>query len=98
MVFCGIAGTAFEIAATEVTFGLHVADHGLDWWIGVAVRGLMAPKTPRLPRDKDAAWILRRVATVSLVDIGPLDLAAGEILGVLDNVPQGVTVVRIARQ
>ena len=42
-----------------------------------------------LPRDKDAAWILRRVTAVSFVDIGPLDLAAGEILGVLDAVPQG---------
>jgi hypothetical protein len=27
---CGVAGTAFEIAAAEVTFGFHVADHGLD--------------------------------------------------------------------
>jgi hypothetical protein len=26
----GIAGAAFEIAAAEVAFGLHVADHGLD--------------------------------------------------------------------
>ena len=26
----GIAETSLEIAATEVTLGLHVADHGLD--------------------------------------------------------------------
>jgi hypothetical protein len=26
----GIAGAAFEIAATEMAFGLHVTDHGLD--------------------------------------------------------------------
>jgi hypothetical protein len=28
-----------------------------------------------------------RAATVSLVDIGPFDLAAGELLGVLDDIP-----------
>jgi hypothetical protein len=27
---CGIAGAALEVAATEMAFGLHVADHGLD--------------------------------------------------------------------
>jgi hypothetical protein len=26
----GIAGAAFEVAAAEVAFGLHVSDHGLD--------------------------------------------------------------------
>ena len=26
----GVSGTTFEIAAAEVTLGLHVADHGFD--------------------------------------------------------------------
>jgi hypothetical protein len=26
----GVSGTTFEIAATEVILGFHVADHGLD--------------------------------------------------------------------
>jgi len=26
----GIAGAAFEVATAEMTFSLHVADHGLD--------------------------------------------------------------------
>ena len=40
----GVAGTTFEIAAAEVTFGLEVADHGLD---GGSAPQLMAPNTPR---------------------------------------------------
>jgi len=38
------------------------------------------------------------VAAVSLVDIGSLDRAAGECLGAGDDVPLGVTVVRVIRQ
>ena len=51
---------------------------------------LMTPKTPR-----DTTGILRVVAAVSLVDIGPLDQTAGECLGAVKDVPQGVTVVRV---
>ena len=39
-----------------------------------------------MSRDEETAWILRIVAAVTLVDIGALDLAAGELLGVLDDV------------
>jgi hypothetical protein len=38
------------------------------------------------------------VSTVPLVDIGALDLAAGEFLGVVDDVPQGVADVWITGQ
>jgi hypothetical protein len=56
----------------------------------------MTPKTPRFwPEMKDATRILRVVAAVSLVDIGPLDRTAVECLGTLDDAPQGVTVVRV---
>src|SRR3954449_9039283 len=51
-----------------------------------------------LARDEDATGILRVVAAVALVDIGPLDRAAGECLGAVDDVPQGVTVVRVIGQ
>ena len=43
-------------------------------------------------------WVRRVVAAVSFVDIGALDLATGEPLGVLDSGPQRVPVIRIARQ
>ncbi|KQT20308.1 hypothetical protein ASG57_27630 [Bradyrhizobium sp. Leaf396] len=39
-----------------------------------------------LAGDEDATTILRVVATVSLVDIGPLDRTAGECLGAVDDV------------
>src|SRR5258705_11018514 len=48
-----------------------------------------------LAGDEDTTGILRVVAAVSLVDIGPLDRTAGECLGAVNDVPQGVTVVRI---
>jgi len=51
-----------------------------------------------LAGDEDATGILCVVAAVSLVDIGPLDRTAGECLGAVNDVPQGVTVVRIIGQ
>jgi hypothetical protein len=62
----GIAVAAFEVAAAEVTFGLHVADHGLDCRSTSQFAFDGAEDAALLPRDKDAAWILRRVATVPL--------------------------------
>src|SRR5258708_26105451 len=44
----------------------------------------------------DAAWILRIVAAVTLVNIAALDLAARELLGLVDDVPQSVTVIGVA--
>ena len=38
------------------------------------------------------------MSAVALVDIGALDLAAGEFLGVVDDVAQGVAIVRVAGQ
>src|SRR5207237_3767463 len=51
-----------------------------------------------LAGDEDTARVLRVMAAVSLVDIGPLDRTAGERLGAVDDVPQGVTVVRVIGQ
>ena len=79
-------------AASEVTFGLQVSDDGLDG--GVAAQlALNDTEDAALPaEDEDAIGILR-AAAVSLVDIGPLDRKAGECLGAVNVVPQGVTVV-----
>ena len=90
-----VAGTAFEVAAAEVTIGLQVSDDGFD---GGAAAQLALDDTEDaalLARDEDSAGILCVAAAVSLVDIGPLDRAAGECLGAVDDVPQGVTVVRV---
>ena len=56
-----IAGGSLEIAAAEMAFGFHVADHGLDDGARRSSR-LMAPNTPRFwPEMKtrcgfDASW------------------------------------------
>src|SRR5215470_2892534 len=78
-----------------MTFGLQVPDDGLD---GGATAQLALDDTEDaalLAGDEDATWVLRVVAAVSLVDIGPLDRTAGERLGAVDDVAQGVTVVRV---
>lgn len=57
----GIAGTAFEIAAAEVTLGFHVADHGLDGGSSPQFAFDDAEHTALLSRDEDAARVLRVV-------------------------------------
>jgi hypothetical protein len=94
----GVAGAAFEIAPAEVTFGLEVADHGLDRGSSSQLAFDDAEHAALLSRDEDSAWILRIVSAVPLVDIGALDLAPGEFLGLVDDVAQGVPVVRVAGQ
>ena len=59
---------------------------------------LMAPKTPRFcPEMKTRRGFCASCPRYPLSNIGALDLAAGELLGVLDDVPQGVTVIWVAR-
>lgn len=60
---------------------------------------MMMPKTPRFwPEMEDATGVFRVGAAVSLVDIGPLDRTAGQCLGAVDDVPQGMTVVGVIGQ
>src|ERR1700676_4790048 len=78
-----------------MAFGLQVSDDGLD---GAAAAQLAlddAEDAALLAGDEDTTGFLRVVAAVSLVDIGPLDRTAGECLGAVNDVPQGVTVVRV---
>lgn len=77
----GIACAAFEIAAAEMAFGLEVADHRFDRGSRPQCAFNCAEHAAFLSGDEYAAWILRVMAAVSLVDIGPLDLAPGEVLG-----------------
>jgi hypothetical protein len=81
-----------------MAFGLHLADHGLDGGASSQLALDDAEDAALLSRDEDAAWILRIVSAVTLVNITALDLAAGELLGLVDVIPQGVTVIGIAGQ
>ena len=87
----GIAGGSLEIAAAEMTLGLHMADHRLNGRAASQLALDGAEHAALLAGDKDAVWIRRIVAAVSLVDIGALDRIAGELLGVLKDGSQGVT-------
>src|SRR2546428_11721836 len=76
----------------------HMSDLRLD---GGAPRELAfdAAEDPAfLAGDEDAARVWGIVAAVSLVDIGTLDLAAGEPLSGFDDGAQRVAVIRIAGQ
>lgn len=48
--------------------------------------------------DEVAVWVRRIVVAVSFIDMGTLDIAAGEPLGVLDRGTQHVPIIRIVRQ
>lgn len=51
-----------------------------------------------LPGDEVAVWVRRIVVAVSFIDMGTLDIAAGEPLGVIDRGTQHVPIIRIVRQ
>ena len=50
-----VAGTAFEIAAAEVAFGLHVSDERLDGGSAFELE-FDLPKTPRFWPEMKTRW------------------------------------------
>ena len=75
-----------------------MSDDGLD---GGAAAQLLLDDTEDaalLAGNEDPTRILRVVAAVSLVDIGPLDRTACECLSAINDVPQGVTIILVIRQ
>src|SRR5438045_6896602 len=81
-----------------MTLGFQVSDDGLDAGAAAQLALDVTEDAALLAGDDDTTGILRVVAAVSLVDIGPLDRTAGECLGAVNDVPQGVTVVRVIGQ
>ena len=78
--------------------GLHVADHGLDRGATSQFAFDDVEHAALLSGDENAVWVCGVVAAVSLVDIGALDVAAGEPFDGVDDGAERVAVVRIARQ
>ena len=64
-----------------MSFSLQMADHRLDGGAAPQLALDDAEDAAPLARDEDAARVWGIVAAVSLVDIGALDLAAGEPFG-----------------
>ncbi len=81
-----------------MSVGLEVSDHGFDGRASSQLALDHAEDAALLTGNEDAAWIGGIVASVSLVDVGALDLAASEFLGVLDDGAKRVPVVGIARE
>jgi hypothetical protein len=59
---------------------------------------LMTPKTPRFWPEMKTRRDFARHCRGTPVDIGPLDRTAGECLGAVNDVPQGMAVVRVIGQ
>ena len=95
---CGVAVAAFEMAAAEVAIDLHVSDDGFDRRATSQFALDDAEDAALLTRDEDATRIGRVVAAISLVDIGALDGAAGELLGGINDAAERMPVIRVARQ
>src|SRR5205809_4187459 len=66
------------MAAAEMAVALHVTDDRLDGGAAAEFTFDRAEDTALLPGDEDATRALRRVAAISLVDIGALDGASGQ--------------------
>lgn len=78
---CGGVFTPFEMAAAEISVGLHVTDDGFYGRPAPEFALDGAEDAAFLARDEDAAGAELRhgVAAIALVDIGAFDLAAGEL-------------------
>jgi hypothetical protein len=75
-----------------------VTDYGLDRRASSQLALDDAEDAAFLAGDEDSMRAVRTMAAVSLVDIAALDLAADELLGILNDLTQGVTVIGIAGQ
>ena len=75
---------------------LQVSDHGLDGGAATQLAFDAAEDAAPLAGDEDAVRIGSVVAAIALVDIGALDFAAGERLEGIDNVSEGLAVIRCA--
>ncbi len=76
--------------------GFAMTDDGLYGGSPSELAFYLAMDTAFLPRAEDPARLRRVMADIALVDIDPIDLAAGQRLGFLDDLLQGMAIVWIA--
>jgi len=81
-----------------VAVSLHVADDRFDGGAAAQLALDDAEDAALLAGDEDAARIDGVVAAIALVDVGPLDGAAGERFGGIDDRSECVAVIGVARQ
>ena len=97
-----VAEAAFQEVAAEMAVHLAMSDDGFDGGSSPQFASDLPVDGALLTGFEDPPRIGRVVAPVALVHISPLDLAAGQRLGFLDRLLQGVTAIgtsqgRIAR-
>lgn len=76
-----------------MAFLLQVADEGFDGGSAAELALDGAEDAAFLAGDEDAPRLRCVMSTVSLVDVDPLDLSAGEPLCILNDVAQSVAIV-----
>ncbi len=75
-----------------------MADDGLDSGSSPEFAFDLAVDATLLARFEDPVGLRRVVSAITLVHIGPFNLAPGERFGLLDDLFQGVTVVGVSGQ
>ncbi len=83
-----------EVAA-QMAVALAVSDNGFDGGPPPQFSFDLSVDAALLARFEDPPGLWRVMSPVALVHIGPLDLATGQRLGLLDDVFQGVAVPRV---
>ena len=78
--------------------GFAVSDDGLDGRSPAQLLLDLAVDAALLAGPEDPERLGRVVALIALVHVDPLDLAAGQGLGLLDRLSQGVAVVGVTGQ
>ena len=79
--------------SVQMAVGFAVTDHRLYGGSSSQFLFDLAVDATLLAGLEDPERLGRRVAPVALVDINPLDLAAGQRLGLLDHLLQGVAAI-----
>ena len=91
-----VAWAAFQEVAPEMAVGLAMTDDGLDGGSPPEFAFDLSVNAALLARFEDPARLRRVVTHITRIHIGALDLAAGERLGFLDDLPQGVAVIGVS--
>jgi hypothetical protein len=93
----GVAECAFQRASRQAAISFHVADLGFDGAATTEVCDQFRRQPAPCAADQDTGR-LNAVAAVSTIDDGEVGALIGEDGYLLQRLPQGVAVVRVARK
>ncbi len=93
-----VAEAAFQEVSAQMAVRLAVSDDGFDGGPAPELLPDLAVDAALLPGTLDPVRLRRIVADIALVHINALDFPAGQGLGLLEYLFQGVAVIRISGQ